>query len=161
MANRIRRPQSDASGADPLLSVLVEVEVPRYGFVKRLGDGTVDYVSPLPSPFNYGAVPDSHAPDGDRLDVVLLGPRRAAGSRLTAPVRGLVHFVDAGEPDPKLVVGLEPPTRGDLRRIHAFFAAYAHAKGILNRARGKEGPTRMDGLDVPADPTLLKGWLDR
>ena len=44
-------------------------------------DGTVDFVSPLPSPFNYGSVPDTLSEDGDPLDALLVGPRRPAGYR--------------------------------------------------------------------------------
>ncbi len=144
-----------------LLEVEVEVEVPRCSFVKRREDRSVDFASPLPSPFNYGAVPGSRAPDGDRLDVVLLGPRQHEGTRVRARVHGVVHFVDAGDADPKLIAGEAPPTRQDLARIHAFFAFYARAKAILNRARGKGGPTRLDTIEVPADPARLAEWLRR
>lgn len=42
----------------------IVVEVPKGSFVKRLPDGAVDYVGPMPSPFNYGSVPAIPAPDG-------------------------------------------------------------------------------------------------
>ena len=43
----------------------VMIEVPQWSFVKRKGDGSIDYVAPLPSPFpGYGSVPDSLADDG-------------------------------------------------------------------------------------------------
>lgn len=45
----------------------IVVEVPKGSFVKRLPDGAVDYVGPLPSPFNYGSVPAIPAPDGNGL----------------------------------------------------------------------------------------------
>ena len=45
----------------------VVVEVPKGSFVKRLPDGAVDYVGPMPSPFNYGSVPAIPAPDGNAL----------------------------------------------------------------------------------------------
>ena len=35
----------------------VVIEVPRGSFVKRGSSGSVDFISPLPCPFNYGAVP--------------------------------------------------------------------------------------------------------
>jgi hypothetical protein len=43
----------------------IVVEVPKGSFVKRLPDGAVDYVGPMPSPFNYGSVPAIPAPDGN------------------------------------------------------------------------------------------------
>ncbi len=145
--------------SDDMTEVEVEVEVPRFAFVKRFEGGTIDFVSPLPTPFNYGAVPGSHAPDGDRLDVVLLGPRQAAGTRLVAPVYGVVHFVDAGQDDPKLVVSARPPTPSERAQIRAFFTTYARAKSLLNWARGEHGGTFVRGVSFPADQDQLSGWL--
>lgn len=45
----------------------IVVEVPKGSFVKRLPDGAVDYVGPMPSPFNYGSVPAIPAPDGNAI----------------------------------------------------------------------------------------------
>jgi inorganic pyrophosphatase len=45
----------------------IVVEVPRGRFVKRLPDGALDYVGPMPSPFNYGSEPAIPAPDGNAL----------------------------------------------------------------------------------------------
>lgn len=42
----------------------IVVEVPKGSFVKRTPGGVVDFVAPLPSPFNYGSVPSLPAPDG-------------------------------------------------------------------------------------------------
>lgn len=42
----------------------IVVEVPKGSFVKRTPEGAVDFVAPLPSPFNYGSVPSVSAPDG-------------------------------------------------------------------------------------------------
>jgi inorganic pyrophosphatase len=148
-----------ADVVDVEVEVEVEVEVPRFAFVKRFEDGTIDFVSPLPTPFNYGAVPGSRAPDGDRIDVVLLGARCPAGTRMVATVHGIVHFVDAGEDDPKLVVGPHAPTPSERAQVRAFFAAYARAKSALNWARGKPGATYVRSVDFPADPARVRGWL--
>ncbi|MFY0541612.1 hypothetical protein [Nannocystis pusilla] len=37
----------------------VKIEYPRWSVVKRRSDGSVDFVSPLPCPYNYGHVPGS------------------------------------------------------------------------------------------------------
>ena len=43
----------------------VVIEVPQWSFVKRKGDGRIDYIAPLPSPFGgYGSVPYIPAEDG-------------------------------------------------------------------------------------------------
>ena len=46
-----------ASGLDPP-EVEVVIEVPRGSFLKRGSTWHVDFISPLPCPFNYGAVPN-------------------------------------------------------------------------------------------------------
>jgi inorganic pyrophosphatase len=125
----------------------VVVDTPRFSVVKRRDDGSIDYVSPIPCPFNYGSVPDTEAGDGDRLDAVLLGPRRARGERVRAPVVALVHFVDAGEDDPKYVCAFGPLRRRDELLVAAFFTSYARLKGALNTLRGKRGATIYRGLE--------------
>jgi inorganic pyrophosphatase len=125
----------------------VVIDVPRGSFVKRDDDGRVDYLSPLPCPFNYGSVPDTISGDGDRLDALVLGARLPRGARITLPARALVRFVDAGQSDPKYICGQGPLGRGDRLLVAGFFAAYAHLKGLLNLLRGKGGPTRYDGIE--------------
>lgn len=132
----------------------VHVEVARGGWLKRElqpdGRYRVEYVSPFPSPFNYGCLPDSVGPDGDPFDAVLLGPPRPVGSVVDAPVWGVVRFLDAGLPDDKLVCGASPPTTADRRRLWAFFVFYAWARSGMNRLQGRRGPTRFLGLDLHA-----------
>lgn len=128
--------------------VRVLVEVPRFGFVKREAGVGVDYVSPVPSPFNYGCIPGTRAPDGDPEDALVLGPRLPAGAEVEVPVRGVVRFVDAGEPDDKLVCGADPVGPGDRVALIAFFTAYARARALLNRARGRRGRTAFLGLEL-------------
>jgi len=60
--------------------VEVVIEVPRGSFLKRGSSGRVDFVSPLPSPYNYGCVPTHIGLEGDLLDAVVLGPRLPFGS---------------------------------------------------------------------------------
>jgi inorganic pyrophosphatase len=134
----------------PVSELEVVVDVPRGSFIKRNDDGRVDYVSPLPCPFNYGSVPGTVSGDGDRLDALVLGPRLPSGTKVRVPVRALVHFIDAGESDPKYVCGHEPMTERERRVVVGFFRAYAYLKGALNVLRGKRGPTRYGGLEEPA-----------
>ena len=125
----------------------VVIEVPKGGFIKRRDDGSVDFVSPAPCPFNYGSVPDTRSGDGDRLDALVLGPRLSRGTRVRTKVVGWVRFTDAGQDDPKLIGSDRPLTRVDRAKITAFFTVYARAKGLVNRWRGKAGPTRYGGLE--------------
>ena len=126
-------------------SAIVVIDVPRWSFVKRKDDGAVDFVSPLPSPFNYGHIPGTVAEDGDALDAVVLGPRLARRTELRVTVRAKVGFVDAGVSDPKWICSETPLATADRRNVEAFFRRYAVAKRLINRFRGKQGETRYLG----------------
>lgn len=123
--------------------------MPRGSFVKRTDAGGVDFVSPFPSPFDYGALPDTRGPDGDRLDAVLLGGPRRRGELVTTVVRARLDFVDAGADDPKLVCSDAPLTEEERRQVLRFFTVYAWLKAPLNRLRGRPGPTRVSGFFQP------------
>ncbi|HET9668554.1 MAG TPA: inorganic diphosphatase, partial [Casimicrobiaceae bacterium] len=69
----MRSPIMAAMGP-PAPLVEVVIEVPRGSFVKRGSLGHVDFVSPLPCPYNYGSVPTHIGLEGDLLDAVVLGP---------------------------------------------------------------------------------------
>ena len=125
----------------------VLVEQPRFSFVKRRDDGSVDFVSPLPCPFNYGSVPDTRAADGDREDAIVLGPRLPKGTRLRLPVQGRVHFIDAGVYDGKWVCG-HGIRAADRRALVWFFRAYTLAKRARSWWRQSGGPTQFLGLEL-------------
>jgi inorganic pyrophosphatase len=133
----------------PQLEVLIDH--PRGSFVKRREDGRLDFVSPLPSPFNYGSVPGTRADDGDREDAIVLGARIASGTRVKLPVLARVRFIDAGREDPKWVCG-RSLGRSDRLQLDVFFRVYARAKRVLNAARGLPEPTEYRGLELPAGP---------
>lgn len=125
----------------------VVIDVPRGGFIKRTDAGRIDYISPFPSPFNYGSVPGTRSGDGDRLDAIVLGPARARGSRVRCRVVAVVRFTDAGEDDPKYVCTEQVASERELAVVERFFARYSWLKGLLNRVRGKRGETRYAGLE--------------
>jgi inorganic pyrophosphatase len=69
----------------PLVPELdIVIEVPRGSFLKRGSTGHVDFISPLPCPFNYGSVPAYVGLEGDLLDALVLGPRLRLGTRVRA-----------------------------------------------------------------------------
>ena len=80
--------------------VEVVIEIPRGSFLKRGWNGTVDFVSPFPCPFNYGAIPDYIGGEGDLLDAVVLGPRLPRGKRVSVVAQGAVGLTDRGIPLP-------------------------------------------------------------
>jgi inorganic pyrophosphatase len=126
-------------------ALTVVIDVPRGSFIKRDDDGTVDFVSPIPCPFNYGHVPGTLADDGDALDAVVLGSKRSLGSTAQVAIRARVDFIDAGRSDPKWICADVPLSRFDRLQVAAFFRCYAVAKRMINRVRGKRGATRYLG----------------
>ena len=115
--------------------LLACIEVCRGSRIKRDGRGRIDFISPLPSPFDYGSLVDAvRAPDGEGYDVLVLGPTRRRGERVTLPLLGIVDFVDAGVPDAKLVLG-ERFAPDDGLRIDRFFWRYAQIKRLMRPHR--------------------------
>lgn len=124
----------------------VLIETPRWSWVKRRSDGAVDFVSPLPTPYNYGCIPGLTSEDGDPLDVVVLGPRLPRGQRLRVPVVAVLVFIDAGCNDPKVICSPQPLGRWERWGLEAFFRTYALFKRVLHRLRGQGGrETRFAG----------------
>ena len=127
------------------LEVDIVIEVPKGSFLKRGSDGRIDFVSPLPCPFNYGAVPTHIGMEGDLLDALVLGPRLPLGTRLRLPAWGAVTLVDRGMADDKLVCSASRPSAAQVRSVLRFFRFYARCKALLNRWRGRPGRNGSDG----------------
>jgi inorganic pyrophosphatase len=135
----------------------VVIDTPRLSFTKRRDDGVVDFVAPLPSPFNYGSVPGTRSGDGDRVDAIVLGPRLHPGSRHEVEVYGVARFVDAGADDPKWICKLGRPTFAERMQLEAFFRVYAVFKRSINSARGRGGETRYDGFAAGTSRSMTPG----
>lgn len=126
-------------------SLEVVIEVPRGGFLKRGSTGTLDFVSPLPCPFNYGSISTLVGLDGDLLDAIVLGPRLRRGTRITVQAYGAVGLTDRGMYDDKLICSTQPISRLQKRLVLAFFVVYARFKRMLNLARRRPGPCASEG----------------
>jgi len=146
----------------------VTIEIPRGSFRKVGSDGQLDFLSPIPCPYNYGAVGTLLGLEGDLLDAVVLGPRLAAGIRVQVLAYGAVGLFDRGLYDDKLICAMGPLGPAQLlqarRRMLAFFRAYAWAKRLLNRWRGRPGRTALHGWVSSEDalararPVAPGGW---
>lgn len=146
-------PARDRPGEAPELEVLIEI--PRGSFLKRGSTGSVDFVSPLPCPFNYGAVPGYLGLEGDLLDALVLGPRLRAGTRLRVRAWGAVTMTDRGMQDDKLVCSTHAPSDAQRRAVLRFLRFYAKAKGLLNWWRGRGGRNACEGW-IDADRALAR-----
>lgn len=123
----------------------VVIEIPRGSFLKRGSTGHIDFISPFPCPFNYGAVPDYLGQEGDLLDVVVLGPRLPLGTRIHLRAWGAVTLRDRGMVDDKLVCSAHPLTMKQRRFVLRFFHFYAKCKGLLNFMRQRPGRNACEG----------------
>lgn len=131
-----------ASGAP---EVDVVIEIPRGSFLKRGSTGHVDFISPLPCPFNYGSVPQFLGLEGDLLDALVLGPRLPLGTRVRLKVWGAVTLTDRGMMDDKLVCSARRPNPRECQNVLRFFRVYAKCKGLLNIWRRRPGRNACEG----------------
>ncbi|MDD5579727.1 MAG: inorganic diphosphatase [Methylobacter sp.] len=127
----------------PLVEVIIEV--PRGSFLKRGSTGKLDFISPLPCPFNYGSIPAFIGLDGDLLDAVVLGPRLSVGTRVKVHAWGSIRMIDRGLYDDKLICSLSRISPRKRQLILLFFKFYAKAKSLLNFARGRKGYNGCEG----------------
>ena len=126
-------------------TVKVEIEVSRGGLIKWGSKGRVDFLSPVPCPFNYGAVTGVAGGDGDPLDAVVLGKRLARGHVGIWPVQGVIRFEDAGFVDDKIICAASPLRNREKLGLLAFFYVYSIFKPLLNRLKRQQGPTGVRG----------------
>jgi inorganic pyrophosphatase len=129
-------PLSAREGTDAP-EVEVVIEIPKGSFVKRGSTGHVDFVSPLPCPYNYGSVPNYVGLEGDLLDALVLGPRLQAGTLLRVKAWGAVTLTDRGMSDDKLVCSNSPLTETEKRNA-------LRCKGLLNILRRRPGRNACD-----------------
>lgn len=128
----------------------VRIEQPRWAMVNRRDDGSVDFVSPVPCPYNYGCIPSHVSGDGDALDALVLGRRLSRNTLVRVPMVAVVDFLDGGCDDPKVVCSVRPFTDVDARGLWAFFTVYAVFKRALARVRGTSTEVRLRGWVPPS-----------
>lgn len=121
------------------------IEVPRGSFLKRGSTGRIDFISPLPCPYNYGSVPAYLGMDGDLLDALVVGPRLRPGTRIRAKAWGAVTLTDRGMADDKLICSVHPLSPSQRRTVLRFFRFYARCKGLLNMWRHRPGRNACEG----------------
>ena len=141
--NFIPAPTGNALSEPPEVDVVIEV--PRGSFLKRGASGSIDFVSPLPCPFNYGAVPTHLGLEGDLLDALVLGPRLRFGTRIRIKAWGAVTLTDRGMSDDKLICSDQRPSRAEIQQVLRFFHLYAKCKGLLNLWRRRPGRNACEG----------------
>jgi len=134
---------SQVSSEPPIVEVVIEV--PRGSFLKRGSTGHVDFISPLPCPFNYGSVPSYLGLDNDLLDALLIGPRLPLGTRIQVRAWDAVSLTDRGMTDDKLICSDHPLSQSERQKVLRFFHFYAKCKGLLNVWRRRPGRNACEG----------------
>ena len=129
----------------------VRIEIPRGSFLKRGSNGRVDFVSPLPCPYNYGSVPGWLGLEGDLLDAVVLGPRLARNRRVRVVAVGAVGLTDRGLYDDKLICTTTPLTRSGAGSC-ASSASTPGARAGSIACAASAGPTPAKAGRTPARP---------
>jgi inorganic pyrophosphatase len=137
------RDTPQAASEPPELEVVIEI--PRGSFLKRGSSGQLDFISPLPCPFNYGSVPNLLGLEGDLLDALVLGPRLPSGTRIRVKAWGAVTLTDRGMQDDKLVCSHQAPSTSERSFVLRFFRLYAKCKGVLNFFRHRPGRNACEG----------------
>lgn len=118
--------------------ICVRIEVSRGSRIKRSATGRVDFISPIRCPHNYGSVEGAGlAPDGEGYDALFLGPRLPRGRVAEGRLLGVVDFLDRGEEDPKLIVGVSM-SEDDRESVSRFFRRYARIKRLLRFTRATQ-----------------------
>src|ERR1700686_5744456 len=103
MTNENRSPLNAPETSPGPPEVEVVIEIPRGSFLKRGSTGHVDFISPLPCPFNYGSVPSHLGLEDDLLDAVVLGPRLPLATRIRVKAWGAVTLTDRGMSEANII----------------------------------------------------------
>ncbi len=91
-------------------------------------------------PFDYGFVPRSLWHDGDPLDVVVLSTYPfAPGVMVTVRPVAIVHMVDGGEKDDKIIAVPTDVNAHTLKEIEHFFLTYKKLQNKSVEINGTEG----------------------
>jgi len=111
-----------------IVNVIIEIpkeSMVKYEFNKKFNVVEVDrfFTAPMPMPYNYGLLPQTfNEEDWDPLDIIVpsfysIHP----GTILQAKVIGVLHMIDTGESDDKIIwIPLKEPFLGKVENIEKF-----------------------------------------
>ncbi|MBS8121517.1 inorganic diphosphatase [Candidatus Vampirococcus lugosii] len=128
----------------------------KYEFNKELNTIEVDrfFTTPMPIPYNYGLIPNTfNEDDNDPLDVIILSEFSInPGSICKGKVIGVLHMIDSGEMDDKIIVVPEKePTYGNINTLEDLPSILkTQIEFFLTYYKKIDGKT-----------TELNGWSDK
>jgi len=115
-------------------------------------NGTPRVVNYLSYPGNYGMIPKTILPkesggDGDPLDVLVLGPAVPRGSVIGAKIIGILHLLDGGEKDDKLIAVTHSSALYQINSIEELDKVYAGISTIIEIwFSNYKGPGKIQSL---------------
>lgn len=111
----------------------VVIETPKWSFIKMEEVGgrfKRAFLSPIPTPFNYGYIKGTMGGDGSPLDIIVLGDRLDMGCEIDVDVIGRVMFIDNDVEDDKYIASLDGKRHSF--GVMLFFWFYAFFKLFRN-----------------------------
>jgi inorganic pyrophosphatase len=110
----------------------------------EIKDGAPRVVKYLGYPTNYGMVPRTLGGDGDSLDILTIGQLEFRGEVIRVKLIGVMHMLDGGEADDKLIAVIPGTPAGDFNTIEDLEQAWAGSKAILKTwFEGYKGPDEI------------------
>jgi inorganic pyrophosphatase len=127
----------------------IVIETPKWSFrkIEKTEDGfKLAFISPIPTPFNYGFIEGTLGEDGAPLDVIVLGRRVDSWTHLNLGIIGRVDFIDDGKGDDKYIATLDGKKHETA--ILLFFTLYTVAKFFLGLILYRSWTTnRFNGVE--------------
>jgi len=135
----------------------VVVETPKWSFTKyHLREGRIarEFLSPFPTPFNYGFVKGTVSDDGMPRDAIILGGKLRQGVEVEATDVGNSRFIDCGLEDDKVIASTDGKIGFfDKAMLDLFFTAYMAYKTVYHLVgRGKLVRCRYGGSTLSPRP---------
>jgi inorganic pyrophosphatase len=119
----------------------------------------VDYLS---YPGNYGMIPKTILPsesggDGDPLDVLVLGPAIARGSVTSVKIIGILHLLDRGERDDKLIAVMPGTPLYQVNSMEELDEDYAGISTVIEIwFSNYKGPGKMQSLGFGSNQVAME-----
>ncbi len=152
--------------------VNVVVEIPKgsqnkYEFDEGMGIFKLDRVlySPFHYPLDYGFIPETRSEDGDHADALVLGgDALPLGCVVSVRPIAMLHMIDSGDPDAKILAVQEKNPRfdtiKDLKDLEAFnphlLKEIAHFFETYKNLQGKKVEIKGWGNAAEAKAEIMK-----
>ncbi|MBW6451193.1 MAG: inorganic diphosphatase [DPANN group archaeon] len=113
----------------------VTIEITKGSFIKSSITPTktkLEFISPIPIPFNYGFINDTQSGDSEALDIIIFGEKLKRGSKLDISASGIILFKDNNVKDYKIIASTDKKNKTYRKIItYLFFKLYATIKPLI------------------------------